>query len=189
MAPVPRRQDAVRNRQRLLDAAREVFGEQGVGAPLDEVARRAGVGNATLYRHYANRRELALAVYADEVALLCDRGADLLDAPDPGEALFTWLRMFVQHVATKRDLATVEPPAPDDPGSEMSARWHAEMLRTVAALVERARLAGAVRSDLDAADLLLVASGIGFTGADGSRAGRLLGLVRAGTHPAAAGAG
>src|SRR5882724_4977889 len=102
MAPVSRRADAQRNRQRLLAAAAQVFSEQGVTAPLDDIARRAGVGNATLYRHFANRRELALAVYADEVASLRDRGTALLDDPSPGDALFAWLLAFVEHVTTKR---------------------------------------------------------------------------------------
>lgn len=184
MAPVPRRSDALRNRQRLLKAAREVFDEQGTTAPLDEIARRAGIGNATMYRHFANRRELALAVYADEVTSLCDHGTALLDASDPGEALFAWLRAFMQHVATKRELATVEDPDPGDAGSEMSADWHAQMRGTVTALVERARHAGVVRPDLDAVDLLLVTSGIAFTGADSRRAGQLLELVRRGTRQA-----
>jgi AcrR family transcriptional regulator len=181
MAPPPLRSDALRNRQRLLAAAREVFDEQGVTAPLDEIARRAGTGNATMYRHFANRRELALAVYADEVTSLCDHGLALLEAPDAGEALFTWLRAFMRHVATKRELATVENPDPGDAGSELFARWHAQMRGTVAALVERAQQVGAVRPDLDAVDLLLVTSGIAFTGADSGRAEHLLDLVRRGT--------
>lgn len=181
MSPVPRRSDALRNRQRLLTAAREVFDQQGVAAPLDDIARRAGVGNATMYRHFANRRELALAVYADEVTSLCDRGAALLDEPDPGEALAAWLLAFVRHVATKRELAVVQA---DDPtaaaGSERFADWHESMRRATAALVERARRAGAVRTDLDPVDLLLVASGIALTGVDDGRARRLLDLVQRG---------
>jgi AcrR family transcriptional regulator len=170
-----RRADAVRNRERLLAAARAVFDEQGVGAPLDEVARRAGVGNATMYRHFADRRELALAVYADQVDALCRHGSALLAADAPLDALFEWLAAFATHVATKRELAMVE-----GGGSGRYADWHAAMHRTAGALVERARAAGRVRADLAAADLLLLCAGIGHTGADPERAGRLLDLVRDG---------
>jgi AcrR family transcriptional regulator len=186
--PAPhRRADAQRNRQRLLAAAAQVFSEQGVTAPLDDIARRAGVGNATMYRHFANRRELALAVYADEVTSLCDRGTALLEDPSPGEALFAWLRAFTDHVATKRDLAMAHADEVTGPGSERFAHWHDVMNRTAAALLQRAQRAGAVRDDLDAADLLLVASGIGHTGATPQRASRLLDLIRRGTEPRTAG--
>src|SRR5215469_8592592 len=87
----PRRADARRNYERVLAAAKEVFGELGVTAPLDEIARRAGVGNATMYRHFPSRRELVIAVYADEVTELCGLGEALLGSGEgpPGEALFT----------------------------------------------------------------------------------------------------
>ena len=174
----PRRADAQRNRERLLAAAREVFADRGVGAPLDEVARRAGVGNATMYRHFADRRELALAVYADEVDALCERGADLLGAADPGAALFDWLGAFVDHVSSKRDLAELG--TADQPSSRY-AQWHEAMHRTAANLVDRARQAGAVRPDLDAADLLVLVAGIALTGTTADRTRRLLTLIRHGT--------
>jgi AcrR family transcriptional regulator len=184
MAPVSRRADAQRNRQRLLAAAAQVFSEQGVTAPLDDIARRAGVGNATLYRHFANRRELALAVYADEVASLRDRGTTLLDDPSPGDALFAWLLAFVDHVATKRDLAMAQADDATGPGSARFAHWHDVMRRTAADLLERAQQAGVVRPDIDATDLLLLASGIAQTGATPQRVHRLLDLIRRGAeHP------
>src|SRR6185312_14329068 len=77
----PLRADARRNRELLIAAARALFNEQGTEAPLDEVARRAGIGNATMYRHFPDRRELLIAVYADEVEALCAEGANLLDGP------------------------------------------------------------------------------------------------------------
>lgn len=98
----PLRADARRNRELLVAAAREVFDAQGADASLDEIARRAGTGNATLYRHFPTRRELIVAVYASEVADLC---APADTGEEPGEALFSWLRAFIAHVATKRDLA------------------------------------------------------------------------------------
>ncbi|MEN3359283.1 MAG: hypothetical protein V7637_3265 [Mycobacteriales bacterium] len=182
MAPAPRRADAQRNRERLLRAAAEVFSEQGVAAPLDDIARRAGVGNATMYRHFANRRELALAVYADEVTSLCDRGAALLADPSPGDALFAWLLAFVEHVTTKRGLAMADSDDLTGRGSERFAQWHDAMRGTATALVERARDAGAVWADVGAGDLLLVASGIAHTGATAEHARRLLDLVRRGAE-------
>jgi AcrR family transcriptional regulator len=193
VAEAPRRADARRNRQLLLDAAREVFDERGTGAPLDEIARRAGVGNATMYRHFANRRELALAVYADEVRRLCDHGAALLDDPSPEHGLYAWLLAFVEHVSTRSELVSVLLPAPgsEEPaaGSERFEQWHAAMRRTVAALVDRAKATGAARPDLDAADLLMLAVGIARSGITGAGAGadlaeRLLDIVRRGTRPA-----
>src|SRR3954453_8329205 len=105
MPPVHQRADASRNAARLLAAARALIAEVGNDVALNDVARRAGVGNATLYRHFPTRGDLLVAVYADEVAALCGRGENLLAAADPGDALFAWLDDFVAHVATKRALA------------------------------------------------------------------------------------
>jgi AcrR family transcriptional regulator len=178
-----RRADAQRNAELLLAAAKEVFDERGVDAPLDDIARRAGVGNATMYRHFPTRRELVVAVYAEEVTALCDRGQALLQDPAPGQALFGWLRAFVAHVASKRALA---PAIPNNPGGQRSALfagWHTAMHATAAALLTRAQRAGAVRADLEVADLLVLATAIALTGADTGRTGRLLDLVRRGTDP------
>jgi AcrR family transcriptional regulator len=186
-APGPRRRslraDAQRNRGQLLAAAREIFGECGADAPLDEIARRAGVGNATLYRHFPDRRELLIAVYADEVAALCARGETLLADEPPGAALFAWLREFIAHVAAKRDLALA---IPGDPAGERSALfdgWHQAMRATTARLLARAQSAGATSVGLDAADLLALASGIAATAADPGQAERCLALVRDGITP------
>jgi AcrR family transcriptional regulator len=86
------RADAARNAARLLAAARDVFAEQGAEAALDDIARRAGVGNATLYRHFPTRGDLLVAVYAEEVEALVAQGETL--------PLFEWLDAFVVHVAT-----------------------------------------------------------------------------------------
>src|SRR4029450_3200501 len=107
--PRRRRADARRNTELLLAAAKEVFDEHGVDAPLDDIARRAGVGNATMYRHFPTRRELIVAVYAEEVPQLCDRGEALLHDPAPGQALFGWLQAFIAHVASKRAPALAIP--------------------------------------------------------------------------------
>src|SRR5262249_28001654 len=125
-----RRADARRNYELLVLAAREVFAEQGVGAPLEDVARRAGVGNATMYRHFAARHELIIAVYADEVPALCARAGVLTGEVAPDEALFRWLHGFVDHLSGKRDLALV---LTGGHGGALFDRWHQAMLGTTAA--------------------------------------------------------
>jgi AcrR family transcriptional regulator len=180
----PRRADARRNYELLIMAAREVFTEQGADAPLEEVARRAGVGNATMYRHFAARHELLIAVYADEIVALCARAGALTGELAPEDALFGWLRGFVEHVASKRDLALV---LTSGQGGALFDRWHQAMLGTVSVLLARAQRAGTVRADIDAADVLLLACGIALTGADGTRQRRLLDVFRNGaarTRPA-----
>jgi AcrR family transcriptional regulator len=175
-----RRADARRNYELLLLAAREVFAEQGSGAPLEVVARRAGVGNATMYRHFAARHELVIAVYADEVTALCARAGALAAESSPDEALFGWLRGVVDHLATKRDVALVLTEA-EQPRSALFDRWHHAMSGTTSALLTRAQRAGVVRAVLDATDLLLLAAGIALTGTDAARHDRLLDALRHGT--------
>src|SRR5690242_387105 len=102
----PLRTDARRNRDALVAAAAEVFEENGPDAPLDVIARRAGLGNATLYRLFPSRADLIVAVFAEEVEALQARGEALLAADRPGDAFFEWLAAFVTLVASKRDLAT-----------------------------------------------------------------------------------
>jgi AcrR family transcriptional regulator len=191
MSPVkPLRADAQRNRDQLVEAAREVFAEFGSRAALDEVARRAGIGNATLYRHFPTRDDLLVAVYAEEVQALCAagldaagldtvgraRGFDVGDADALVDRLFEWLAAFVRHVAEKGDLArSLEPSARR---SELHEEWHAAMVETVSRLVDRARNAGALRADVDPVDLLVVAAGMAT--ADPARVKRMLQLVRRG---------
>ena len=114
-------------------------------------ARRAGVGNATMYRHFPTRRELVIAVYAGEVTALCELGRSLLAGSSPADALFCWLRAFITHVATKRELPLS---IPDDTAGRRSGlyrQWHDTMRATAAGLLGRAQDAGAVRSDLTSA--------------------------------------
>jgi AcrR family transcriptional regulator len=177
VVPRGRRADARRNHDLRVAAARQVFDEQGVDAPLDEIARRAGVGNATLYRHFPTRRDLVVEVYADEVDALCADGTGRLADPDPLDALFGWLAAFVAHVATRRHLALS---IPDGDRGGLFDRWHGAMHDTAGALVDRARESGALRPEVSAADLLALGHGIGLATADPAAAGRLLGLVRRG---------
>lgn len=180
-----RRLDAERNRDALLAAGKRLFDDRGPDVPLDEIARAAGVANATLYRHFPTRAELIVAVYADEVAELSTLGERLLKRSDPGQALADWLRAFVRHVATKRDLALA---LPDDGGARgvLFEGWHATMHDTAARLLGRARDAGTVRAELSTGDLLAAATGIALTGLPAPRLDSLLDLVRYGYSTAGA---
>lgn len=180
-ATAPRRQrrtDAALNVERLLAAARELFDESGPEVALDEVARRAGVGNATLYRHFPTRGDLLVAVYADEVAALCRRGTDLLAAPAPLDALFSWLDDFVVHVATKRALALSATDGLAGRRTRLFDNWHRSICPIATELVDQARVAGTVRSEVTATDLLAVISGATLTGTDVAHARRLVRLLR-----------
>lgn len=171
------RADAQRNRELILTTAKKVFAERGPSAPLDDIARSAGVGNATLYRHFPTRRDLLIAVYADEVTALTVNGRDLLHHDPPGDALFTWLRAFIAHVADKADLARA---IPEDGRSPLFDEWHAAMRAALAPLLARAQESGTVRPDLDGPDLLALAGGIATAGSGASQTDRLLRFVREG---------
>ncbi|MEU4343127.1 helix-turn-helix domain-containing protein [Nocardia sp. NPDC023852] len=171
------RSDASRNTARLLATARELMAEAGNEVALDEVARRAGVGNATLYRHFPTRADLLVAVYADEVAALCRCGAELIDAAAPLDALFHWLDKFVVHVATKRPLALAATEGPSGRRTARFEQWHASITATAGDLVQRAR--PALRPDVTVTDVLALASGAALV-ADAEYARRLVALLRTG---------
>ncbi|RKS73487.1 TetR family transcriptional regulator [Actinomadura pelletieri DSM 43383] len=175
-----RRADAARNAGLLVAAARELFDEHGPEVALDEVARRAGVGNATLYRHFPTRGDLLVAVYADEVDTLCGRGAALLDDPAPVEALFGWLDDFVAHVATKRDLALAGTAGAAGRRSALFGGWHEAMRATAGRLLERARGEGGVRAEVGVDDLLALAGAAAVAGHGPDHARALLALMRHG---------
>ncbi|TDD68993.1 TetR/AcrR family transcriptional regulator [Actinomadura darangshiensis] len=180
MAGRARRADAERNARLLLAAARELFDEQGPSAALDEIAKRAGVGNATLYRHYPTRADLLVAVYADEVAALCDRGSALLGEPAAGEALHTWLEAFAVHVATRRTLAFAGTEADGERRTALFERWHAALTSTAAELLTRAQRSGHVRGDLTVAEVLTLVNAVAAADTDPARVRRLLSIVRHG---------
>jgi AcrR family transcriptional regulator len=171
------RADATRNAARLLAAARAVLAEAGNDVAFDVIARRAGVGNATLYRHFPTRADLLAAVYAEEVEALCRRGADLAGSLEPADALFEWLDAFVVHVATKRALALAATEGVEDRRSVLFQQWHASITTTADRLVRRARVA--LRPDLTTTDILTLASGVALA-ADPAHARRLVAVLRTG---------
>lgn len=182
-----RRADAERNAQRLLAAARALFDEHGTDVALDEVARCAGVGNATLYRHFPTRGDLLVAVYADEVAALCDRGEALLSGRDPGEALHAWLEAFAIHVATRRTLAFAGTRA-GERRTALFERWHGSLTSTARKLLDRAQESGAVRPELVVDDVLVLVNAIAAADRDVERVRRLLEILHHGlSGPVASG--
>jgi AcrR family transcriptional regulator len=177
------RSDAARNVDLLVKAARALFDERGTDVPLDEIARRAGVGNATLYRSFPSRGDLLVAVYSDEVDDLCARGAALAEAADPGDALFQWLDLFVGHAATRRPLALAAiSQEPAERRGDLSERWHTSMRATTATLLTLAQEAGTARPDVTAADLLALTNATALASADPSDAVRLMRLMRGGVE-------
>jgi AcrR family transcriptional regulator len=159
--PPPRRADARRNRERLLAVARDAFAEHGADASLDDIARRAGVGSGTLYRHFPTRQALLEAVYRDLVDALCAQADELLASPSPGEALATWLRAVVAYATTKRGLWPLMTALGNRP--EVLASCHGAMRTAGMALLTRAQQAGAVRADIEVSDLLKLVSAIAVT--------------------------
>ena len=149
------RADARRNIERLVEAAREAFATQGPTAPLDDIARAAGVGSGTLYRHFPNRIALMEAVYRANVQRLCADGERLAATEPPAQALLDWLRGFVTVVSEKRGLAAAL--TEEGRTSELFAQCHTMINATGAGLVERAKAAGALRDDVALGDVLKMA--------------------------------
>ena len=156
----PLRADAQRNRDALLEAASAAFAENGVDTSLEDVAKRAGVGIGTLYRHFPTRDALIEAAYRRGVEQLCE-AADELRARHPGdEALELWMQRFVGYVATKRGLAGALKLSGEGDHAELFAYVHDRIKTALAALLEDAATTKRVRSDVDGMDLIRALSGI-----------------------------
>ena len=151
------RADALRNRDRLLEAAKASFAGAGADVSLDEIARRAGVGIGTLYRHFPTRDAIVEAVYRREVEQLADAANRLTATLPPAEALHAWMRLFVDYIATKRVTAPALKAMVG--GAEVYASSGARIAEAMAAMVERARTRGEIRADADPADLLRALAG------------------------------
>jgi AcrR family transcriptional regulator len=146
------RSDAARNRSRVLDVAYEAFAAEGLGVPIDEIARRAGVGPGTVYRHFPTKESLFQAIVANRIEQLVDHARALADAQDPGDALFAFLATMVAEGATDQGLVDALAGVGFDfadaaPGAEQ------RFIATLGDMLTRAQQAGAVRSDIDAHDL------------------------------------
>jgi AcrR family transcriptional regulator len=147
------RADAVRNRERVLEAAKVVFSAGGADASLEVVAKRAGVGIGTLYRHFPTREELFEAVYRREVEQLGDLAEQLKNEAEPVEALRRWLRSNVEFVATKKGMSAALALATHKP-SDLMAYSFDRLTKAVGALLARAIAAGEIRADIGPEDVL-----------------------------------
>ncbi len=182
----PMRADARRNVERLIAVAREAIAERGADASLDDIARRAGVGPGTLYRHFPTRGALIEAVYRDGVATLCDTGDRLGETEPPEDALIDWLRAFVAFVAQKRALAGALMDSMDN-RDRVFRECHGMIEATGSSLLARAKATGAIREDIDLNDLVRLASALARAGEgtpDGAAVSdRLLRLALEGLRP------
>ena len=147
------RADAIRNRERVLAAAKAVFSKGGANASLEAVAKRAGVGIGTLYRHFPTREALFEAVYRHEVQQLSELAEQLKDEASPVEALRRWLHSDIDLVATKKGMAAALALAVHGP-SKLYADSLERLAKAVGVLLDRAVAAGEIRSDVSPKDLL-----------------------------------
>jgi AcrR family transcriptional regulator len=141
----PLRADAARNRARVLEVARETFAAEGLSVPIEEIARRAGVGTGTVCRHFPTKQDLVEAVFADRLRLIVDEGRALLDSGEPGQALFDFLRCATNH-GLKKAFA----------GSEIRIKTEGAeeaFLAVLGELLRSAQEAGTARTDVGAAEV------------------------------------
>jgi AcrR family transcriptional regulator len=147
------RADAIRNRERVLEAAKAVFSAGGPDASLEAVAKRAGVGIGTLYRHFPTREALFEAVYRREVQQLSELPDQLKGEAAPVEALRRWLRSNVEFVATKKGMLAALALTVHS-SSDLYAHTFERLTKAVGALLDRAVAAGEIRADISPEDLL-----------------------------------
>ena len=176
-----RRADAERNRQRLLEVARTAF-TSGDKVALESIAREAGVGIGTLYRHFPTREALVEAVYRAERRRLCDEAAELATGGDPVAALRTWMDRFADYIATKRDMAEALREIITS-GAVTAEEARAELSTAIQNILDAGITSGTLRKDVPAQDI--VASLVGIVLACGrpeqrEQAGRMMDLVLAG---------
>ena len=154
----PKRADAVRNFEKLISAAREAFTEDGSSASLEDIARRAGVGIGTLYRHFPSRQALLEAVYVEEVDALGRSAVDLTGEP-PWEALVAWVHRFVGYIATKQALAE-DLMTYNDADAEVFKLCRTTLYNAGGPLLTRAQQAGVARGDTDITEVMQLVGGI-----------------------------
>ena len=177
--------DALRNRERILEVAKAAFTRQGANASLEEIAKQAGVGAGTLYRHFPTRDELIEGVYRNEVAKLAAAAARFAETMSPLEALRAWMMMLVDYIAAKHIIAPALNSVVGGP-SRLYEGSHTMIHGAIDGLVKRAKRSGDLRRDLDAYDLLRALIGVSHvgSGADWQQsARRLVDILIAGSRP------
>jgi AcrR family transcriptional regulator len=187
------RADARRNYERLLAAAVAEVARTGADASLEKIARDAGVGSATLHRHFPTRQALLEAVFHDRVEGLCAEARELAGAADAGRALADWIREVAVYGATTRglaasllasgQLAASREPAGREPAATSDSSCEAMLTDAGGNLLRLAQDAGAVRPGITIGDLLTMANAVSLTTEDGAEAARLVTLAIEGIHP------
>jgi AcrR family transcriptional regulator len=148
----PMRADARRNRELLVAAAREVFAEQGVSASMEAIARKAGVGVGTLYRHFPTRLDVVEAVYEDDVQELTDAAQRLVSTLEPGPAVNAFFDAFLHYAQTKRTLLT-ELRQAFEKNPAFRSRNRERIDAAFDLVIDRAKRAGAIRDDISGSDI------------------------------------
>jgi AcrR family transcriptional regulator len=180
------RTDARRNRERILEVAKEAFTRLGVNAVLDDITRQAGVGPGTLYRHFPTRDALIEAVYRAEVEKLAAAAAKFAEVMPPLEALRAWMRLFVDHIAEKQIIAPALNTVVGGP-EKLYEGSRAQIRGAIDALVKRAIQSGEIRNDLDPFDLLRALIGVSHVASSPDwqqSAKRLVDILITGSRPA-----
>lgn len=179
------RADAERNRERILEVAKEAFARDGAKASLDDIAKQAGVGPGTLYRHFPTREELLQSVYRSELEKLAAAEQKFARTMPPLEALRAWLLLFVDAIAAKQLIAPALNTLLGDPKKVFEAS-HAKMHQAIRALVKRAVESSDIRKDLDPIDLLQALVGVSHVATSPNwqqSAKRLVDILIAGSRP------
>jgi AcrR family transcriptional regulator len=157
------RTDAQRNRERILEVAKEAFTQSGANASLDDISKQAGVGPGTLYRHFPTREELIEAVYRTEVEKLAAAEQTLAETMPPLDALRAWMLLFVDYISTKKIIAVALNSMVAGPSKVFEASY-GQVWEAIRALVKRAVKSGDIRKDLDPIDLLRALIGVANVG-------------------------
>jgi AcrR family transcriptional regulator len=170
-----KRADALRNHQRVLAAAREAFAVHGESASLEEVARRAGVGIGTVYRHFPNRQALLEALYVNELEQVCQSAAEL-GVAEPWPAFRDWCERLLAYLATKRALAS-ELMNYLDADAALFKRCRAELYDAGQPLLRRAQEAGVVRPDVEISQVMHMVIGISKIPSEPEQISQILGIA------------
>jgi AcrR family transcriptional regulator len=186
-AEKPMRADARRNRQRLIDAAREVFDEQGASASMEAIAKRAGVGVGTLYRHFPNRYDVVEAVYQDEVDELEEAARRSVSELDPWPAMEAYFDAFLSYARRKGAMMS-ELHQAFEKHPEFKSKMRARIEGAIASVLDYAKSAGVVRPDVDGSDVMqLLAPVCSNAAIPPEQSRRLVGMVLDGMRASAVG--
>ncbi|MEV6116816.1 helix-turn-helix domain-containing protein [Streptomyces sp. NPDC052109] len=183
----PMRADARRNYERLLQVAAEAFAEHGENASLDDIAKRAGVGSGTLYRHFPTRQDLLEAAYVDRIEAMAARADAIAAVLPPGEALVEWLGEVCVGTIQVRGMKALLGSAVTDGGSVAGTACGTAVQDAARRLVEAAQREGSLRTDIEPIDVLRLAHGVAsaseLADGQGSQIRRYLSLLTEGLRP------